>query len=161
MSIQVGLNKVKTLFSPSAEYNEDNKKLSDYNWKLSNDKAEAINFQNFKGEVVFINLWATWCAPCVAEMPVMNDLYSDYKDQVQFLFVSNESIEKVRAFKSKKNLELATYQPNSLSPVDLRSKTIPATFIIGKDGTIHVAERGVANWNSNKVRDLLDRLISE
>ncbi len=161
MQLQVGANKIKALFSPSVEYNSENKKLSNFNWSLMDRDSNALEFESLKGQVIFVNLWATWCAPCVAEMPVMNDLYTDYKDKVNFLFVSNENSDKVKEFIKKKDFQLSTYQPLSAYPTDLTSKTIPATFIIGKDGTIHVEEKGVANWNSEGVRKLLDQLVAE
>lgn len=161
MSLQIGANKIKALFSPSVEYKAENEKLSNYNWSLLDEKGNGFQFEDLKGEVIFVNLWATWCAPCVAEMPIMNDLYLDYRDNVKFLFVSNEEMAKINKFKQKRDLQLSTYTPVTAYPEDLMSKSIPATFIIGKNGVIHVNEKGVANWNSEGVRELLDRLVAE
>ena len=65
-------------------------KLLDFNWKLQNLKGEQINMSSFKGKLIVVNFWATWCPPCVAEMPSFQKLYNDYGDRVVFLFVAND-----------------------------------------------------------------------
>ena len=88
-------------------------------------------------------------------------MYQDYGDKVKFLFVSNEERDRVIKFLERKKMNIPFYQPQTKNPEQLYSKSIPATFILGKDGKIHVDERGAANWNSGEVRDLLDRLLAE
>lgn len=159
--IQVTFHKVKTFFSPSIEKEGTKETLNDYNWALIDDSNEELNFKDAKNKVVLVNLWATWCPPCIAELPSMNKLYKDYGDKVTFLFVSNENLDRVSSFLKRKELDIPSYKPLTAGPRKLSSRSIPATFIIGKDGKIHVNERGAANWNSNSVRALLDRLLEE
>jgi thiol-disulfide isomerase/thioredoxin len=158
--IQIGFNKVLAIFGPSISKDDADKVLlSDYNWQLLDTEGNNFDFQNTKGKVVLVNLWATWCPPCIAEMPSMNDLYKDYKDKVVFLFVTNERLEKANRFLQRKEWQIPAYQTISDIPMDLYSRSIPATFVIGKDGMIHVDKRGAANWNSDGVRELLDTLV--
>lgn len=159
--IQVTIHKVFAMFGPSIESEGNKTELSTYNWALSDKKGNAYNLSTAKDQVVFVNLWATWCPPCVAELPSMQKLYNDYGDKVTFLFVSNERKERVNAFLTKKGMNIPTFQPTSAIPQELYSRSIPATYIIGKDGLIHVDKKGAANWNSNSVRELLDKLIQE
>ena len=159
-SIQVTFHKVKTLFGPSIEDgNKEN--LGEYDWTLLDENGKEYNFKNSKNKVVLVNLWATWCPPCIAELPSMDKLYKDYGDKVTFLFVSNEKLDRVSSFLKRKEFDIPSYKPLTAGPQKLSSRTIPATFIIGKDGKIHVNERGAANWNSSSVRELLDRLLEE
>jgi len=161
-SIQIGLNKVVASFGPSIDKDDKDKfALEDYNWKLMDQKGNDFDFETAKGKVILVNLWATWCPPCVAELPNMDDLYKDYKDKVVFLFVSNEKMHKVNSFLDRRELSIPAYAPLSEYPVDLASNTLPTTYIIGKDGVIHVDKTGAANWNSDGVRAFLDELLVE
>mgnify|MGYP003148631006 FL=1 len=108
-----------------------------------------------------MNFWATWCPPCVAEMPSMQKLYDDYGDKVTFMFVTSDDRQKVENFLKRKNLNLPVYYPNSETPETLKSKLLPTTYIINSKGEIVVAETGAADWNSNKTRALIDDLLSQ
>ncbi|MBL4605042.1 MAG: TlpA family protein disulfide reductase [Flavobacteriaceae bacterium] len=159
--LKVGIHKIFGMFSPSEVGEKSRITLEDYHWELTNHKGESYNLNEAKGKVVFINLWATWCPPCIAEMPSMQELYNDYQDKVLFLFVSNEGQNKVASFFKKKEYNLPSFYPESEIPKELYSKTIPATYIIDKRGTIVIDKSGAANWNGSSVRSLLDRLILE
>ena len=159
--IQVVFHKVKTFFGPTIEDGNEKERLSEYNWLLIDQNGKKLDFKDSENRVVLVNLWATWCPPCIAELPSMNKLYKDYGDKVTFLFVSNEELKKVSSFLKRKEFDIPSYKPLSRGPRMLSSRSIPATFIIGKDGKIHVNERGAANWNSDSVRELLDRLLEE
>ena len=106
-------------------------------------------------------MWATWCPPCVAEMPSLQDLYNDYKDQVVFVFVTSEGAEKVTPFMEKNNYNLPIYNMMSKEPDLLSTQSIPTTYLINKKGEIVIKKTGAANWNSTKVRNQLDELIKE
>jgi thiol-disulfide isomerase/thioredoxin len=148
-------------FSPSIEKVEDRKEIIDYNWYLKGLNTENVNFNDVKGKVLFVNFWATWCPPCVSEMPEIQKIYNDYKDKVDFLFVTSDDWETAEKFYKKRKYDLPTYNQLTKRPDILFSKSIPATFVIDKKGKIAIDKRGAANWNSNSVRKLLDRLVSE
>ena len=160
-AIKVTIHKTFTLFSPSVVKDENRVTLDDYHWKLIDNGGCEYNFKETKDKVVFLNLWATWCPPCIAEMPKMQLIYNDYKDQVVFLFVSYEDAKKVQKFLDKKGYQLPNFQPVSDIPQKLFSSSIPATYIINKKGEIVVDKKGAANWNSDFVRGLLDSLLLE
>ena len=159
--IQLGLNRVVALFGPSVSLGENAYVISDYNWQLMDEEGNEFNFESAEGKVVFINRWATWCMPCVAELPSMNKLYKDYSDKVVFLFVSTEKISRSKRFMKRKEYSLPVFRPLTESPEDIFSNTLPTTYVIGKNGMIHVDKAGAANWNSDGVRELLDELIAE
>ena len=146
-------------FSPSTIDVEERESLKSYNWNLKGLNTHNIDFNETKGKVVFINFWATWCPPCIAEMPSVQSLYDDYKDKVTFIFVSNEDWSTIDNFYKLKGYNLPTYNKLSNIPEQLKSKSIPATFIIDKKGNIVTDKKGPADWNSTKVRELLDELI--
>ncbi len=71
-------------------------KLSTYNRQLKDVKGHKVDFNSFKNRVVVVNFWATWCPPCIAEMPAFEKLYQDYKKDVVFLLVANDDPKKSR-----------------------------------------------------------------
>lgn len=148
-------------FSPSELDKEEQFVLSDYNWKLSNSDGEVFHFKNTKGKIVLVNFWATWCPPCVAEMPSLQELYADYGDSVEFLVVAHDDKEKVKSFLNKKGYNFPVYFEKSPSPDALATESIPTTFIIDKKGKIVIEKIGAANWNSSATRQLLNRLLKE
>ncbi|WP_296313296.1 TlpA family protein disulfide reductase [Winogradskyella sp. UBA3174] len=160
--IQVLLHKgLSYVSSSNIIEKEDRILVKDSNWQLKSDKNYIINFIDSKGKVVFVNFWATWCPPCIAEMPSIQELYSEYKDDVVFLFVTNEDFQIVEKFMTKKKFTFEVFNPINTIPNQLLTKSIPRTFIINKKGEIVVDESGALDWNSKTVRQQLDQLISE
>jgi len=131
-----------------------------YGWQLKDLTGERIRFSEFSGKVVFVNLWATWCPPCIAEMPDLQKLYNDYGDKVVFLFVSNEEIDVLKGFLEKKNYTLPVYIPVTEYPADFETSSIPTSFVINKKGELVISKKGVAKWNSKRIRSVLDTLIA-
>ncbi|PHR70308.1 MAG: thiol-disulfide oxidoreductase [Lutibacter sp.] len=149
------------VFSPSIE-NEDNRiTISDYKWNLKGINTADYNFENANGKVVFVNFWATWCPPCRAEMPSIQKLYNDYKDKIEFIFISNEKSGTVDNFLSKNNYTLPSYNQLNASPQEFSVSSIPATYLLNKKGEIVIHSVGASDWNSDKIRKLLDELIDK
>ncbi|TYB79604.1 TlpA family protein disulfide reductase [Bizionia myxarmorum] len=159
--IQVFLQKGLAMISPSEISADKRETLKTYeNWNLVDSKGNPFDFKQAEGKVVFINFWATWCPPCIAEMPSINELYADYKDDVIFLLVSNEKAETIKGFRSKNNYNFEFYQSINNAPTQLQSNSIPQTYLIDKKGSIVMNKSGAANWNSDSVRKLLDDLVA-
>tara|TARA_R110000868_G_scaffold1389_4_gene10689 strand:- start:4955 stop:5518 length:564 start_codon:yes stop_codon:yes gene_type:complete len=159
--IQVFLNKGFALISPSIEKKENQAVLKSYDWKLKDEDGHIFDFQTTKGKVVFINFWATWCPPCIAEMPSVQNLYTDYKDKVEFVLVTNESDMEINKYLDKNNYNFKIYRPLSNRSNLFDISSIPRTFLIDKNGKIVIDESGAANWNSDKVRAVIDGLLND
>jgi thiol-disulfide isomerase/thioredoxin len=132
---------------------------STYQWKLKSTAGNELELSQLKGKVVFINYWATWCPPCIAEMPQLQKLYNDFGSQVEFLFVSNEELPIVSYFLSQKGYSIPVFVPLTEYPSDLSANSIPTTFIISKKGELVLKKSGVAAWNSRRVRLILKALV--
>lgn len=159
-----GITYVKSmLFSPLAEKMEDRIIISSLDTKLTGiyDQTNDINLKEFKGKVIFINYWATWCPPCVAEMPSIQSLYDDYKDKIAFVFITSDESIKVTNFYKKHHYNLPTYNLTSAIAPEISTRSLPTTFIIDKNGKLALKEIGTANWNSSKVRQMLNDLLKE
>lgn len=155
--IQITLNRI-IAFSPSEIDKGERETLKDYEWFLKNQNDNTVNFSQSKGQVILLNYWATWCAPCIAEMPGLQQLYSDYKDEVDFYFITSDAPNLVRSFLEKENYTIPPYFFLSSPPEVLKSSSLPTTFLIDKDGDIIMKKTGAANWNSETVRATIDKL---
>lgn len=160
LEIGAFVNRVKASFmQPSVVEDADAQKLSsaDYDWTIVGTDNKALNLSDFEGKVLFINMWATWCPPCVGEMPEIQELYDSMKDlpDVEFLMVSNESVEKISKFKKERGYSFPVYSMRSAPSEKMKYTVLPTTFIIGKDGKIAVREEGAANWGSEKTQKLI------
>lgn len=156
--IKVFVNKFIAM-SPSLENKEDYQKVVLDQWHVVDESGNSFDFKNIEGKVVIINFWATWCPPCIAEKPSFQELYNDYKDKVVFMFVTTDSKDKVIAFKEKYGYSLPVYYQIDSPPALLYSTSIPATYVIDKEGNIVVKKFRAADWNSGKFRVALDELL--
>ncbi|MFA8301038.1 MAG: TlpA family protein disulfide reductase [Hyphomicrobiales bacterium] len=127
------------------------------NWELRKRDGSIVHFKDLRGKPIFINFWATWCPPCVAEMPSIQKLYDKYKGKVNFILVSNESGEKVRAFLDKHDYDFPIYYTLEQTPQVFSSSSIPATFIINTNGNLVLKHFGVADWDSDNVHEIFDK----
>jgi cytochrome c biogenesis protein CcmG, thiol:disulfide interchange protein DsbE len=111
---------------------------------------EQIELQSLVGKKpIYLNFWATWCPPCIGEMPHMNELYAQYKDKLEFVIVSvdNDAAD-VDKFISAKQYSLPIYTvDNQAAAKAYDIQGIPASIIIGTDGkvkTVHVGSMSKA-----------------
>lgn len=130
-------------------------------WQLINFEGQETSFQELNDKPVFLNIWATWCPPCVAELPGILDLYEAYGDRVHFIIVSNENPNLVHDFLKDHEYDQNPFYLSAQVPQDFSSNSIPATFIIDASGQVRVNKKGAARWNSDKTRDLLDEMLKQ
>ena len=136
---------------------------ADYTWLLTNSAGQISNLSDYKGKVIFLNFWATWCPPCVGEMPGIQQLYDKFKDndQIVFLLVSNESVETINQFIKKKKYSFPVYSAREQSPEAFSSNSIPTTFVISPGGDIVVKEVGAVNWGGSKMEEIIRNLLPQ
>jgi thiol-disulfide isomerase/thioredoxin len=133
-------------------------KEANYNFKFTNESGQVVSAQTLKGKTVFMNIWATWCAPCVAEMPGINALYEKVKDDkdVVFLMISEDrDFQKAKDWIADKGFDLPIHQLASQLPTVYETGVVPTTFVISKDGKIVVKKTGMANYNTKRFERLL------
>ena len=94
-------------------------------------------------------------------MPSLDKLYADYSSKVSFLLVSNEDPDVLKEFMAQKKFSFPVWLTLSTPPESLGTKSIPTTFILNKEGRIVFSKTGAFDWNSKKVRNFLDTLLSE
>jgi len=127
---------------------------------LINEEGERIPFSQFEGKVVFLNFWATWCPPCIAEMPDIQRLYEDVdSDNIAFVLISSDdSFQKAKDFVKRKEFNFPIYQLASPLPQVYDYRAIPTTYVISPEGKIVVSKSGMAKYNTKKFKKFLSEL---
>jgi peroxiredoxin len=127
--------------------------------------GRMVSLRSFKGKVVIVNIWATWCPPCVAETPSLDKFYKMFKDEgIELLAVSVDENGKraVEPFMEKKNLSFPVLlDPEGRISGLYRTTGVPESFIVKKDGTIDNRIQGAINWTSPKVIEYFRKLLKE
>lgn len=124
--------------------------------------GERIPFSSFHGKVVFLNVWATWCPPCVKEMPSIVALHKSLdKERFAVVMASQERPDVVEAFRKERGFDLPYYLAMGRLPEPLVTGSIPATFVLDKQGRVRMRHIGMADWSSREVKDFLERIAAE
>ena len=133
---------------------------ADFSMKLINSKGEKVGMEQFKGKVIFMNLWATWCPPCIAEMPAINDLYNEVeREDIVFIMLSlDDNFEKAKHFKEKKGFDFEVYYPAEGIPQMYNTRSIPTTYIIDAKGGLALTQMGMADYNTDEFKQFLRKL---
>ena len=136
---------------------------STFIWPMTDAQGQPFDFSTVKGKVVFLNLWATWCPPCVGEMPGIQELYEAFKDhpEMAFVLVSNESPEVISRFMDKKKYTFPVYSARSAAPVAFATNSIPTSYVLSKKGQIVVKEVGAVNWGGDRMESIILDLLEE
>lgn len=127
-------------------------------------EGQRIDAANLQGQVVFINFWATWCPPCIAEMPSINKLYDVYRDNENVVFIMadvDNKYEQSVKFMEDKDLTLPVHVPAGEIPGDWLGGAIPTTVILDKTGAIAARHEGMADYSRKEVIDFIQNLIDE
>ena len=132
---------------------------ADFNLMLMDEDGQTILLEDFKGKPIFMNMWATWCPPCIAEMPNINKLYKEIGSQVNFVMIAlDDDFETAKAFNTRKGFDLPIYTLQSRRPAMYQSTTVPTTYVISADGQLMLTHKGMANYNTSKFKKFLEGL---
>ncbi len=147
------------LFQPS-ELKED--RVASYDFVIEDMEGTKVPFSEFKGKTVFINFWATWCPPCIAEMPDIHSLYDEVGSEVEFVMISlDQEEEKARKFVANRNFEFPVYFLRSRLPASYDTHAIPTTYLLDQNGKIHIENHGMAKYNTKSFKKLLAELSAK
>jgi thiol-disulfide isomerase/thioredoxin len=133
---------------------------SDYEFKLEDLQGNVSSFADLKGKTIFVNLWATWCPPCIAEMPEIQNLYEKTgSENIAFVMISlDDTREKPIKFIERKEYTFPVYTLTGGLPKVFHSQSIPTTFVIAPDGQIKVKQYGMASYDTEAFRSFLTNL---
>lgn len=153
---------VKTADKTPALSQKNEKSLSEL--VFTDADGNSVTLSSLKGKVVFINFWATWCPPCVAEMPTISDLKKKFvnNENIVFLMVDVDGkLEKSKAFMENKNYDLKVYSANRQTLNAFLNGSIPTTIILDKKGEVAARVEGSMDYTSTEVMDALNKMVEE
>ncbi len=117
--------------------------------------GKEFKLEDFKGKAVFLNYWATWCRPCISEMPDIEAARKVLEPEgIEFFVVSDESIEKIENFRQKNNYGFSYLKLNE----DFTSQevySLPTTIIYKKDGSVGLKKIGAMDWDAPQVLETI------
>lgn len=123
--------------------------------------GKTVRFADFNGRPTLVNFWATWCAPCVVELPMLEKLADHYKGRMNVVAVSLEQGKKpseIATFLDRRELgRFAAYVDESGAVAkNLGLRGLPTSFLVGSDGLILYRFEGDADWTSQESTDFFD-----
>lgn len=123
----------------------------------------ALRLADFKGKVVFLNFWATWCPPCKEEMPAMERLYQRYKGQgfaVLAVSVDAEGAPVVTPFVKEHKLTFPIgLDPKMALAERYGVRALPTSFLVDRKGTLVALALGPREWNGKPAHALIESLL--
>ncbi len=123
------------------------------------DGSATIHLANYRGRVVLLNFWATWCQPCVAEMPSLLDLHHDQPDLAILAVSVDEDPDAYTHFVTRRHIDLITVRDPAESAAKLYHTDMwPETYVIDRQGVIRRKFVGSQDWSSPEVRAYLKTL---
>lgn len=132
---------------------------ADFSLKLMDRDGNITSLDALKGKVIFMNLWATWCPPCIAEMPSIDKLHKDMGDEVAFVMLSlDKDFELAKAFDKRKGYNMPIYASASNLPPMYQSSAIPTTYVIDAKGNLALTHKGMADYNDEGFKKFLRSL---
>jgi peroxiredoxin len=127
--------------------------------------GKKVGLKQFKGKIIFLNFWATWCGPCKEEMPALEVLYQQFKQKnlvLMTISVDYEGLKPVQEFINKNHYTFPVLLDPKCETLDLfEVKGIPTTFIIDKKGRMVGKAIGPRDWKSQDVFSLIDLLTEK
>ncbi len=138
------------------------KTVSSINFKLANLNGVEKELADYKGKIVFLNFWASWCGPCRSEMSSMETLYNEFREKGLVILAINlgENPAIVKKFKKDNNLSFPVLMDKDHSASALYGvRSIPTTYLIDRSGNILGMTVGSREWNSPVFRSLFREIL--
>ena len=125
---------------------------------LNDIKGTANSLSNYRGQVVLVNLWATWCPPCKAEMPLLQEYYTQHKNDgfIVIAIEDGDPTSDVISFVNEYSLTFPVWLDPTYQATDdvFKTKNLPSSYIIDRAGRVRLAWVGAINYTN------LDRYVT-
>lgn len=152
------------IYTPKAEIGRISPPEILPDFSFLNESGDEINIHKFKGKVLLINFWATWCMPCVKELTQFDKMIEIFgKENINIIPISIDSVggvDKLREFYRKNNIKnLPIYKDKNLTAYEaVMSFGVPTSIIVDRDLNAHVKVSGYLNWQDPEIMNILNSL---
>jgi thiol-disulfide isomerase/thioredoxin len=127
---------------------------------LTDLNGNDVDLKDYQGKMIFVNFWATWCRPCIQEMPSIMALQTQLNGKnIEFFFASDEEVEKIQKFTASRNVVSNFVRVEN--PESLGIDALPTTFIFNGKGELVFSEVGYRKWDDPATVEMVSKLISE
>ncbi|MBA3673970.1 MAG: TlpA family protein disulfide reductase [Chitinophagaceae bacterium] len=127
--------------------------------RLTDLQSQAISLQQYQGKTIFINFWATWCKPCIQEMPSIKEAqHILQKENIIFLMASDESTEQIKDFSNTHDFKFNYVRIENSQEMNVQA--LPTTFIYNNNGKLVFSETGSRKWNDKNNIDLILKIAN-
>lgn len=129
---------------------------------LKNEDGTLIDPSHLKDKVVFINFWASWCPPCRAEFPSVEELYGKYKNHSDMVFLTvnlDDNPNLGKTYLKEKGFTVPFITPAGSIPGELYNGSLPTTVVLDKKGVIRLHHTGVADYSKASFYEQIDGLL--
>jgi thiol-disulfide isomerase/thioredoxin len=131
---------------------------------LNDIEGAAHSLSQYLGKVVLVNFWASWCPPCVHEMPSMSRLNTEFTDEAFAILAINlgESLQDIKTFLNAQPVNFTVLlDPRRQLPKKWKVFAFPTSYLLDKKGVIRYSVAGGIDWQEKEVRDVINELVSE
>lgn len=127
-------------------------------------EGRAVRLGDFAGEVLLVNLWATWCPPCVAELPALDSLQAKLRDKglhVVAVSLDRKPLADVAAFLEERRVEQMKLYVDTDRQIPLKWQYagVPASFLIGRDGVVIEQFDGPREWDKGEMLAKIEAVL--
>ena len=128
--------------------------------RLTDLNDQPISLEQYKGKIIFINFWATWCKPCIQEMPSIEEAQKILQNKnIIFLMASGESLEQIQQFNTGNAYKFNYVRIENIEEMNVQA--LPTTFIFDRKGDLVFSEMGYRNWAEKNNIDLINKIANE
>ena len=128
--------------------------------KLADLKSNSFSLKQYAGKTIFLNFWATWCKPCIAEMPTIEKAQNILnKEEVVFLIASSETIEEIDVFRKANNFNFNYFEIKNSEELGLQG--LPTTYIFDPEGNLVFSESGYRKWDEKSNVDMILKIVNK
>lgn len=138
-------------------------KIEAPDFALKDLNGQEVKLKDHLGKVVFVNFWTTWCPPCQAEMPSMEKLYAEFKNEDFTMLAIDlmESADRVCSFKDKEKLNFPILlDTDGVIGLKYGVRGLPTTYLVDRNGYIIGAALGPRDWASQEAFGLIHHLLN-
>lgn len=134
-------------------------KMVDKDFKLIDQEGKTTSFKSLAAKPTLVKFWASWCPSCIAELPSVENVYGEMKDDLNFVLISvDRDSEKLSSFLKKKGYQVPVYQLGSSYPEVFRGNSIPRSYILNSDRAVVYERSGMINLDTDAFQEFVKNL---